>query len=49
MTCQFPSFSLSQGDGKKRDPRQEISVTQAYKLLCGQIGPWNKNINKKNK
>ena len=40
MTCQlslnqFPASLFLQGDGKKREPGQEISVTQAYKLLCG--------------
>ena len=43
----FPASLFLQGDGKKREPGKEISVTQAYKLLCGQIGPWDKNINTK--
>ena len=44
----FPASLFLQGDGKKRDPRQDISVTQAYNFfLCGQIGPWDININKK--
>ena len=44
MTCQFPSFSLSSG-WRKEERAWEGDF--CHSSSCGQIGPWDKNINEK--
>ena len=44
MKCQFPSFSLSSG-WRKEERAWEGDF--CHSSSCGQIGPWDKNINEK--